>query len=160
MDPRKDHSLKECDKAEAMLWEAYKADTELYAKVQAVIASDPDCEFLGFMGAYYHLSLIIPKDRTVYDLGCYHGFQSWFFREHHKYIGVDAWKMEFLELENTQYIQSTIELFLKEAVIDKTHFAICNYVGGTGAQAVREKFTDLYVFYPHSRNPVFPIRGK
>jgi SAM-dependent methyltransferase len=153
--------LDECNKAEAMLWEAYNADPALLEKVRAIIDSDTDIDFLGFMGAYYHLSLIIPTDRTIYDLGCNHGFQAWFFRNHLKYVGVDGWKdMTFLELENTEYHKDSIEHFLETAKIDSIHFAICNYVGGAPAKLVREKFADLFVYYPKSRTPLFPTRPK
>lgn len=49
---------------------------------------DFDEGFLGFMGTYMHLARLVPLDRVVYDVGCAHAFQAWFFREHRGYVGI------------------------------------------------------------------------
>ena len=46
-------------------------------------------EFVGFVGIYYYLSKVIPKDYTIIDFGAAHNAQSYFFTEHKKYIVVN-----------------------------------------------------------------------
>ena len=87
-------------------------------------------EFLGHVDAYYYLSRLIPLDTTIYDMGCCWGFQSYFFKDHKKYIGVDANQDgdKQIKLPNNEYHNCTIKEFLKKNEIDQRHFAICNYV--------------------------------
>ena len=51
-------------------------------------------DFLCFEEVYGTLSEIIPKDKTIIDLGCYAALQSYFFKDHQGYIGIDEVPME------------------------------------------------------------------
>lgn len=132
-----------------------------HCKFMDKLFCSPDCDidssFLGFVDCYAYLSNLIPLDRVIYDMGCCYGMQAWFFRDHYKYVGVDALTTtEYqLQLSNTEYHHTTIEKFLKTAVIEDPHFAICNYVPPWGAdneKLVRERFRHLFVYYPESRS--------
>lgn len=112
-----------------------------------------DYEFLGFVDTYYHLSHIIPKGRVVYDMGCASAVQSWFFRNHKKYIGVDVDldKDEVLTTPNSVFYSCTISEFISNNSIDNPSFAICNYVppwGDDNIRIVKEAFEHVYLFYP------------
>ena len=49
-----------------------------------------DISFLGFEDPYRFVKDIARKDMIIIDFGCAYATQSWYFREHEKYIGVDA----------------------------------------------------------------------
>ncbi len=116
-------------------------------------SGDIDGSFLGFVAQYYHLSQIIPLDRTIYDLGCGYGPQSWYFRNHHKYVAVDLGESVIMP-PNGEFYHMSIGDFVKTQKIDKIHFAICSYVppwGGNNEELVRENFEHLFIYYPRSR---------
>ena len=146
--------------AHRAFWSDINCRPELRAQVENIMADNScDCEpdFLGFLGQYYHLSKIIPYDRVIYDLGCCYGIQSWFFRKHEKYIGVDIHEGLQFQLPNTVYHQSQIKDFLIKHVIKKPHFAICNYVppwGDNNKELTKKYFEDVFVFYPQGINPL------
>lgn len=106
-------------------------------------------DFLCFDEFYFHLSKIIPKGRTIIDLGCCYAFQSWYFRDHKRYIGVDLLDPEDVFLmENGHYYQGTIDRFIDGFADDARNvFAICNYVL-TNTDLLRQTFRNLFVFYP------------
>jgi hypothetical protein len=79
-------------------------DSPYAAEAGAVLAAadgDIDPDFLGFLEPYEALSRIIPRGRTILDLGCGYAFQSWYFRHHRKYIGVDVRPL-FFRAPNSQ----------------------------------------------------------
>ena len=122
-------------------------------------SADISPDFLGFVHIYYHLSLIVPLDRTIYDLGCCYGFQAWFFRNHYCYIGIDYLtdpKYQ-LHIPNSTYYTMTIAEYIRNFPIDKEepHFAICNYVPpwrDNNEKLVRDNFQHMFVYYPKDRN--------
>lgn len=110
--------------------------------------------------AYYTLSRMIPKDATIIDIGCSYNAQSYLFKEHKAYIGVDPiedfnnWHFEHFVAEGTKFYNMTGQQFIKEVLptleldLDKV-FAICTYVPDWECQRlVRETFKNLYVYYP------------
>ena len=105
-------------------------------------------EFLGFMETYYHLSLIISPKRTIIDLGCAYGFQAYYFKDHLGYVGVDNGDGPQLVTPNAKYYKMNIEDFIKMDLTEHSNpFAICNYVPMRSNKEVRERFSDLFVFY-------------
>lgn len=118
-----------------------------------------DLTFLGFLDTYRALATIIPRGRTVIDLGCCYAFQSWFFKDH-KDIGVDVIsRTHRISLPGHKHYQLTIKDFYEApaSYITGPTFAICNYVPpwyGGSEEHVRKRFTDLFVYYPqHGDHP-------
>jgi len=146
------------DVALALFWHGVSCDAMLKKQAMDILDSEycelqPD--FMGFLGEYYHLSNIIPEGRIVYDLGCYCGFQSWFFRNHKKYVGVDMCRCDKFQLPNTEYYTITIADFIALDLVEEPHFAICNYVPpwiDDNEKLVRDNFRHLFVFYPQTNS--------
>lgn len=125
---------------------------------------DIDGEFMGFLDIYEHLAAIIPTHWTIIDLGCAYAPQSFLFRNHAKYIGVDLpWdnpelhpdhKTERFIADNTTIYEMTIAGFIENHIKEfdlKTTFAICSYVppwGGDNMKLARENFTNVFTYYP------------
>lgn len=132
-----------------------------------------DYEFLGFEEVYKAVTLFVPKNRVIIDFGCGYAFQSWYFRDYRKYIGVDVGSgcedvLKILEVGNSDFYRISIQEFIDNRVrkdsfgfhhiiISATEterienvFAICSYVPSTEAQRlVRETFPHCLVYYPH-----------
>ena len=115
---------------------------------------DIDPRFLGFVGTYKFLSLMIPKHFTVIDFGCAYSPQCYFFSSHNKYIGIDLFDNEKFKTENTTHFVGTIsdwiEVNIKDIDIDTT-FAICNYVPNwhdKNIEIVNKNFKNVYSYYP------------
>lgn len=127
-----------------------------------------DGEFIGFIEHYHALHNVIPKDWTVIDLGCAYAPQSYYFKDHKAYIGVDSLvdiRHRFYT-ENTTHIVSTIEEFIQN--IDAMEldlnevFAICSYVPNWEAknrELVRHHFENVYTFYPYSSHKLIVPKG-
>lgn len=149
-----DHKAHEL--AHEIFWQEIKGQTALENQARRIMEIESgqiDPDFLGFLGTYYYLSKIIPESRTIYDMGCCFGFQSWFFRKHKQYIGVDSGirKDSTFELPNTQYYKMSIEKFIELKIVTEPCFAICNYVPPWGADnenLVANNFKYVYIFYP------------
>ncbi len=135
-----------------------------YPKQLKDIFKQDKCEieesFLGFVDTYYYLSLIIPKHFTVIDLGCSYALQSYYFRNHKHYIGVDKSTDKRLKLNNTEHLYCSIDFYLK--LFDKNDtdevFAICNYAP-INTEEIRNKFKNIYVYYP-AGNSILHKEGK
>lgn len=120
--------------------------------------------FLAFVEQYYALSLIIPQHFTIVDLGCYMGLQSYFFKNHKKYIGINEFGQNNtiipkLHLSNTEYFNIDIFKFLKSKTFKKlkleTTFAICNYVPTWNEKKqkndksiINKSFSNIFTFDP------------
>ncbi len=150
--------------ANQILWDGLMADAD-YKTQTLKILHDPEGDiepgFLGFVEAYYYLSMLIPTDRIIYDLGCATGIQAWFFRNHEKYIGIDSHAHYTYQLHTpvSEYHQMTIANYVQTHVIDVVHFAICNYVPNhrRWEHIISKSFTDIFVFYPKPRQ--HPLDG-
>ena len=113
-------------------------------------------EFLGFVNIYFHLSKTIPKHWTIVDLGCAYAPQSYYFRNHKEYIGVDIGGItERFYFKNTKHfllsISNYIENYTQNINLLET-FAICSYVplwGNDNGLLTREKFPNCFIYYPH-----------
>jgi hypothetical protein len=120
------------------------------------ILNQPKCEldysFLGFVNNYEALSCIIPLHYTIIDFGCYTAAQSYFFKDHAKYIGVDTCTLKRCAPPNSVHYYEDIDSFLQYRLKDidlKTTFAIMNYVNDSEAcTRVREIFANCFQFYP------------
>lgn len=129
----------------------WKRAEELDARI------DIDPNFVGFIDVYFFLSQIIPRDRVVFDVGCAYAFQSYYFRDHFRYVGVDGSDpRDRLTLPQTchsyDYIKSADDLrALKKLFVpeDRECFAVCSYVpGGRLAKMTKAAFPDCFTFYP------------
>ncbi len=125
----------------------------------AEVMSQDKCElshdFLGFTDIYDHLSQIIPLHFTVIDFGCYLAAQSYYFRNHALYFGVDTVKLKRFVFPNTMHVEMSISEFISSTIhcFDlKTTFAICSYVPDFPAQQmIREQFNNVFIFYPANK---------
>lgn len=84
--------------------------------------------------------------------------QSWFFRNHKRYIGVDTIGLKRFRCQNTTHavmsIQKWIDVYAYQQ--PESTFAICNYVPDDAAvKRVREYFPRLFCFYPAGESPLF-----
>lgn len=125
------------------------------------ILSQRDCEleeeFMGFIDEYKPLSETIPKDKIIIDFGCYLAAQSYFFKDHAKYIGVDVIQdMIRFSPPNAEHYTCSIQHFIKfhadelfKQYGNDTFFAICSYVPDFAAtDLVKKVFQNSYVYYP------------
>ncbi len=118
-----------------------------------------DYTFLGFEEVYKAATLFVPKNKVIIDLGCGYAFQSWYFRDYRKYIGVDISHvsdcvLKTLEIGNSEFYHMSIQDFISRVIpniwysLDEI-FAICSYVPDESARKlVRETFPYCLVYYP------------
>ena len=119
-------------------------------------AGDIGYSFLGFEDVYKAVTLFVPKDKIIIDLGCAYAFQSWYFRDYKKYIGVDCSVsyLDVLETENSNFYFVSIQHFIRNIFPTLGYdpekvFAICSYVPDWEAQKmVKETFPYCLVYYP------------
>jgi len=153
----------EPERLNVRLYESLTADPETKAQTDRILNEfccdvSPDCLCTAHM--YYHLSKIIPKNRTVFDLGCAYAFQAWYFRHHKKYIGVDILCKikDRISFPNTRHYMCSIESFIQNHCREKRedpNFAICCYVPPwhqDNEALVRKHFDHVFVFYPSLRD--------
>ncbi len=115
--------------------------------------------FLGFEKVYKAVTLFVPQNMIILDLGCGYAFQSWYFRDYKKYIGVDCGVGfgDVLETDNSDFHFVSIQHFIQNELplMDyDSHeiFAICSYVPDEHArQMVREVFPFCLIYYPYRR---------
>jgi hypothetical protein len=133
-----------------------RIDPGFWPACQAAPMCDIDGEFMGFTKIYQSLALIIPRGRTVVDLGCGYGCQAIFFQRHKKYIGVDlpGFQIPHLKTRNSEYFLMTIRQWIETELQNfdpEELFAICSYVPpwyDDNQDLVRTYFKHLFVFYP------------
>lgn len=117
---------------------------------------DIDETFLGFTDIYKNLSKIIPKDKIVIDFGPAYGFQSYYFKDHKEYIGVEIDKeiKQFEEVDNASFLfkdgkEYIEELMGFEFLNNDKFFAICSYCPDMILREnVRRNFNNCFVYYP------------
>lgn len=114
-----------------------------------------DFEFWGFLNIYKPISEIIPERMTVVDFGCYLAPQSYLFKNHKKYIGVDFVNLKRFTPKNAQHYVCAIQDFISQKlyeVYEKDNgkiFAICSYVPDFDAvKLVKETFPNCFCYYP------------
>lgn len=121
---------------------------------------DIDGEFIGFVEQYDALSRLIPKHFTIVDIGCAYAPQAYLFRNHAKYMAIDATTaledtfIDLTALPNTQHFHTDAAAFI-DLVADTldldTTFAICSYVPpwyGDIRRLVGATFPNSFTFYP------------
>lgn len=120
------------------------------------VGAECDISFLGFEEVYKAVTMFVPKRKIIIDCGCSYAFQSWYFRDYQKYIGVDCGSSinDVLETENSEFYFVTIQHFIKKVFPTLGHslddvFAICSYVpDGESREMVRNFFPHCLVYYP------------
>lgn len=120
------------------------------------VGAECDHTFLGFEEIYKAVTLFVPKDKIIIDFGCAYAFQSWYFRDYRKYIGVDNGVrcQDVLETENSEFYFMSIQEFIRKifpilGYRKEEMFAICSYVPDEEArEMVRKCFLYCLVYYP------------
>lgn len=120
------------------------------------VSAKCDYSFLGFEEIYKAATLFVPKNKVVIDFGCAYAFQSWYFRDYKKYIGVDCGVKpeDVLKTDNSEFFFMTIQDFYRKSFprlgysLDDV-FAICSYVPDDNARTlVRMCFPHCLIYYP------------
>lgn len=124
------------------------------------VGAECDYTFLGFEEVYKAVTLFVPKNRVIIDLGCAYAFQACYFKDYRKYIAVDngfydaRMIIDELEINNAEFLHMSIQTFIKEVFptlgywIDEV-FGICSYVPDESArEMVRNFFPHCLVYYP------------
>lgn len=135
-------------------------------------SAELDYTFLGFEEVYKAVTLFVPKNKIILDLGCGYAFQAWYFKDYRKYIGVNVSTacecvLNILETGNSDFYHMTIQDFIRQYVREEREgfceirlpgmepqsienvFAICSYVPGENVRKlVRETFPYCLVYYP------------
>lgn len=122
------------------------------------VFEQPDCDidpsFIGFVDIYYHLAKIIPLHWFVVDFGCAYAPQSYFFRFHRGYYGVDPFDGFRFFSDNTIHKTMTAEKFiegLSHIYNPSETFAICSYVPSQDNKLIRDTFPNVFCFYPSNK---------
>ena len=159
--PKVSNYLDNEDREDGGLYDILMSDPPLREKLDKVFAYERNelepC-FLGFTSVYRHLSMIIPLHWTVLDIGCNAAIQSYYFRYHKRYIGIDIshpiehrfsiGRSEHVFMDGKEYID---KIFKTLDFLDNIQplFVISNYVPDMELnELIRKKFDDCYVFYP------------
>lgn len=120
------------------------------------VSAECDYSFLGFEEIYKAVTLFVPKNKVIIDFGCAYAFQSWYFRDYKKYIGVDCGVKpeDVLKTDNSEFFFMTIQDFYRKSFprlgysLDDV-FAICSYVPDDNARTlVRMCFPHCLIYYP------------
>lgn len=124
--------------------------------ISKTAGAELDYTFLGFENVYKAATLFVPQSKVIIDCGCAYAFQSWYFKDYKKYIGIDngVCVSDVLRTENSEFYFRSIQSFIKnvfpqlEYSLDEV-FAICSYVPDENARKlVRETFPYCLVYYP------------
>ena len=120
------------------------------------VGAECDYTFLGFEEVYKAVTLFVPKNKVIIDLGCAYAFQSWYFQNYRKYIGVDNGLNinDVFMTKNSEFYFTSIQKFIEEIFGTLNYnkeevFAICSYVPDKEARdMVREFFPYCLVYFP------------
>lgn len=132
-----------------------------YRKVVSQTYCEYDDDFLGFVQVYRPLAELIPKDYCIIDFGCYLAAQSYFFKDHKEYIGVDrtVFSLQRFAPQNASHFYMSIQEFIRDILPKlphdiKQYCAICSFVPDFEAtELVRKTFPNVFCFYPsHNRD--------
>lgn len=131
---------------------------EVFEKSYSVSA-ECDHTFLGFEKVYKAVTLFVPKGTVIIDVGCAYAFQSWYFRDYAKYIGVTLGLQDndVLHTDNSEYYFMSGQKFIKDVfptlgLKKENCFAICSYVPDWELQEqVRKIFPYCLVYYPGAK---------
>lgn len=119
-------------------------------------SAELDRMFLGFEEVYKAVTMFVPKSKIIIDFGCAYAFQSWYFKDYEKYIGVDSSvsNENVLKTDNSKFFFMSIQDFIKEQFQKLGYkkedvFAVCSYVPDEEARTmVKEYFSYCLVYYP------------
>lgn len=125
-------------------------------RTSQTVGAECDISFLGFESVYKAVTMFVPKSKVIIDCGCAYAFQSWYFRDYQKYIGIDGstCKNDVLETENSEFHFATIQHFIKNIFPTLRYslddvFAVCSYVPDSNArEMIRNFFPHCLVYYP------------
>lgn len=155
--PKVSEYLDELDREDRELGRTlYALDKEMLRRVVDAQEMSLDFEFLGFTSVYRHLAHIVPLHFTIVDLGCNAACQSYYFRKHKGYIGIDRLALDArFRLPGHEHLVADAKDWVKDQADRSRYypmFAISSYVPDEELNLlIRAKFQDLFVFYPKSR---------
>lgn len=124
------------------------------------LSAECDYTFLGFEQVYKAVTLFVPKSKVIIDCGCGYAFQSWYFREYRKYIGIDnlTGSSDVLKTGNSEFYFMSIQDFIQNIFPGMGYdledvFAVCSYVPDENArEMVRDYFPYCIVYYPQNHD--------
>ena len=125
-------------------------------RTSQTVGAECDYTFLGFEHVYKAVTMFVPKSKVIIDLGCAYAFQSWYFRDYRKYIGVDngVCCADVLETDNSEFYFISIQHFIRDVFPRLGYslnevFAVCSYVPDDNArEMVKNFFAHYLVYYP------------
>lgn len=132
---------------------------ELIFRTSNTVGAECDATFLGFEDVYKAVTMFAPKSKIIIDFGCAYAFQSWYFKDYRKYIGIDnsLCYADVLKTGNSEFYFTSIQNFIKNTFpilgysFDDV-FAVCSYVPDESArEMVRKFFPHCLVYYPTRR---------
>jgi len=133
---------------------------------ESYAGAELDSSYLGFEKIYQKVLEVAPPSMVILDLGCAYATQSWYFRDHKEYIGVDygasmkknpTYSDNFkcvIHTENSRYFFKSIQTFVKETLptlgLDLNNvFAVCSAVPDKEARKlIKETFPNYLDWYP------------
>ena len=133
---------------------------------ESYAGAELDFSYLGFEEIYQKVLEVAPPGMVILDLGCAYATQSWYFRDHKEYIGVDygaCMKKNptyednlkcVIHTENSRYFFEPIQTFIKETLptlgLDLNNvFAVCSAVPDKEArQLMKDTFLHYLDWYP------------
>lgn len=111
-----------------------------------------DISFGGFEDNYFIIADKVPNDYTIIDFGCNMAPQSYLFKNHVAYVGIDTCRLDRFSTDNTIHYTMTIQEFFKkefDKYRDKNIYAICNFVPDDEArELVFNNCENCLVYYP------------
>lgn len=111
-----------------------------------------DLSFGGFEDNYFIISDKVPNDFIIIDFGCNIAPQSYLFKSHVAYVGIDTCRLDRFATNNTIHYTMTIQEFFKkefDKYKDKNIYAICNFVPDDEArELVFNNCENCLVYYP------------
>lgn len=131
-----------------------KEDIEEVFQKSKTASAEMDYTFMGFEDVYKSVKDFVPKTRVIIDLGCAYAPQSYYFKDHRSYIGVDIHIPDFhFKTSNSSFYEMSIQDFCKKVIEKKWNldnmFAICSYIPDEAARKiVRETFPNCLVYFP------------
>lgn len=144
-----------------------KEKIEHVFNISETVGAECDYTFLGFEKVYKGVTLFVPKSKIIIDLGCAYAFQSWYFRDYRKYIGVDngVCYSDVLETKNSEFYFTSIQNFIKNVFptlgysLDEV-FAVCSYMPDDNAREMaRDYFPHCLIYYPTRTNLIVGVKG-
>lgn len=131
--------------------ETFRVNEDAYAEI-SLYKDDP---FIGFIDMYYPVSITIPKDYIIIDIGCAYGFQSYYFEDFKQYIGVDPCISTKILPKNGIFYNVDCKTFITEIfptlnICSDNVFCICSFVPlkSNDTNLLKTTFKNIFYYFP------------